>query len=106
IRALEAKLADLEGGEQALAFSAGMGAEGAAVLAHTRSGQQIVCVGDIYGGSFELLSANLPQVGITALFLRSDEVDKLPDVLTDNTSMVFFETPSNPGLEILDIAAI
>jgi cystathionine gamma-synthase len=106
IRALEAKLADLEGGEQALAFSAGMAAEAATFLAHTRSGQQIVCVGDIYGGSFELLSGNLPQVGITAVFLRSDEIDRLPDVLTDNTSMVFFETPSNPGLEILDIAVI
>src|ERR1700759_4191713 len=106
IRALEDKLADLEGGEQALAFSAGRAAEAATFLAHTRSGQHIVCVGDIYGGTFELLSTNLPQVGITAVFLRSDEGDKLPDVLTDNTSMVFFETPSNPGLEILDIAAI
>jgi cystathionine gamma-synthase len=106
IRALEAKLADLEGAEQALAFSAGMAAEAATFLAHTRCGQQIVCVGDIYGGTFELLSANLPQVGITAVFLRSDEIDRLPDVLTDNTSMVFFETPSNPGLEILDIAVI
>jgi cystathionine gamma-synthase len=106
ICALEAKLADLEGSEHALAFSAGMAAEAATFLAHTRSGEQIICIGDVYGGTFELLGDNLPQVGITTTFLRADEIDRLPDVLTDNTSLVFFETPSNPTLEIFDIAAI
>lgn len=106
ICALEAKLADLEGSEHALAFSSGMAAEAATFLAHTRSGEQIVCIGDVYGGTFELLGDNLPQVGITTAFLRADEIDRLPDVLTANTSMVFFETPSNPTLEIFDIAAI
>lgn len=106
ICALEAKLADLEGSEHALAFSSGMAAEAATFLAHTRSGEQIVCIGDVYGGTFELLGDNLPQVGITTAFLRADEIDRLPDVLTANTSMVFFETPSNPTLEIFDIATI
>lgn len=106
ICALEAKLADLEGSENALAFSSGMAAEAATFLAHTRSGEQIVCIGDVYGGTFELLGDNLPQVGITTTFLRADEIDRLPDVLTANTSIVFFETPSNPTLEIFDIAAI
>jgi cystathionine gamma-synthase/methionine-gamma-lyase len=53
IRSLEAKLADLEEGEQALAFSSGMAAEAAAFLAHTRAGEHIVCIGDVYGGTFE-----------------------------------------------------
>jgi cystathionine gamma-synthase len=106
ICALEAKLADLEGSEHALAFSAGMAAEAATFLAHTRSGEQIICIGDVYGGTFELLGDNLPQIGITTTFLRADEIDRLPDVLTDNTSLVFLETPSNPTLEIFDIAAI
>jgi cystathionine gamma-synthase len=65
IRSLEAKLADLEGGEQALGFCSGMAAEAATFLAHTRAGEHIVCVGDVYGGTFELLGDNLPQVGIT-----------------------------------------
>ena len=106
ICSLEAKLADLEGSEQALAFSAGMAAEAAMFLAHTRSSGQIACIGDIYGGTFELLSDSLPQLGITTTFLRADEIDRLPYVLNSKTSIVFFETPSNPRLEIVDIAAI
>jgi cystathionine gamma-synthase len=106
IRSLEAKLADLEGGEQALAFSSGMAAEAATFLAHTRAGEHIVCIGDVYGGTFELLGDNLPQVGITTTFLRADEVTRLPDVLSAHTRIVFFETPSNPTLEVFDIAAI
>lgn len=106
IRALEAKLADLEGGQQALAFSSGMAAEAATFLAHTRTGEHIVCLGDVYGGTFELLGDNLPQLGITTTFLRADELARLPEVLTDRTRIVFFETPSNPTLEVFDIAAI
>lgn len=106
IRALEAKLADLEGAEQALAFAAGMAAVSATLLAHTRPGQQVVAVGDIYGGTYELLDETLPHLGIATVFHPADELDRLPQVLTGDTSIVFLETPSNPKLEILDIAAV
>ncbi|MFJ7201066.1 MULTISPECIES: trans-sulfuration enzyme family protein [unclassified Streptomyces] len=106
VRATEAKLADLEGGEQALAFSSGMAAEAATFLAHCRTGDHIVCIGEVYGGTFELLGNNLPQVGITSTFLRADEVDRLPEVLTGRTRIVFFETPANPTLTVFDIAAL
>jgi cystathionine gamma-synthase/methionine-gamma-lyase len=106
IRSTEAKLADLEGGEQALAFSSGMAAEAATFLAHCRTGDHIVCIGEVYGGTFELLGDNLPQVGITTTFLRAAEVDRLPEVLTGRTRIVFFETPANPTLTVFDIAAI
>lgn len=106
ICALETKLADLEGSEHALAFSAGMAAEAATFLAHTRCGEHIVCIGDVYGGTFELLGDNLPQVGITTTFLRADEINLLPSALTENTRIVFLETPSNPTLDVVDISAI
>jgi cystathionine gamma-synthase/methionine-gamma-lyase len=106
IRATETKLADLEGGEQALAFSSGMAAEAATFLAHCRTGDHIVCIGDVYGGTFELLGDNLPQVGITTTFLRADEVHRLPEVLTGRTRIVFFETPANPTLTVFEIQAI
>ncbi|MEU3466063.1 PLP-dependent aspartate aminotransferase family protein [Streptomyces sp. NPDC006733] len=106
IRSTEAKLADLEGAEQALAFSSGMAAEAATFLAHCRTGDHIVCIGEVYGGTFELLGDNLPQVGITTTFLRADEVDRLPEVLSGRTRIVFFETPANPTLTVFDIAAI
>ena len=106
IRSVERKLADLEGAEAALAFSSGMAAEAATFLAHAHAGDHIVCIGDVYGGTFELLGVNLPQVGIETTFLLVSEVDRLPDVLTDRTRIVFFETPTNPQLELIDIAAV
>ena len=61
IRSLKTKLADLEGGEQAPAFSSGMAAEAATFLAHCRTGEQIICIGEVYDGTCELLGDNLPQ---------------------------------------------
>ncbi|HLR98277.1 aminotransferase class I/II-fold pyridoxal phosphate-dependent enzyme [Mycolicibacillus parakoreensis] len=104
--ATEAKLADLEGAQAALAFSSGMAAISAALLAHVRTGEQIVCVGDLYGGTYELLTENLPRLGITTAFLPAEHLDRLPAACTDATRVVFFETPSNPTLTVLDIAAV
>jgi cystathionine gamma-synthase/methionine-gamma-lyase len=106
IRSLERKLADLEDAETALAFGSGMAAEAATFLSHIKTGEHIVCLGDVYGGTFELLGENLPRLGIETTFLTAGEADQLPDVLTDRTRIVFFETPSNPNLDIFDIAAI
>jgi cystathionine beta-lyase/cystathionine gamma-synthase len=104
IQALEAKLAAIEGAEAALAFSSGMAAESALFLAHGRGG--IVCLGDAYGGTLELLSTQLPTLGIPGYFLLGDELDALPSVLKRGASLVFFETPTNPALELFDIEAI
>lgn len=106
IRALEGKLADLEHADAALAFASGMAAESATFLAHTRTGEKIVCIGDVYGGTFELLGEQLPRLGITTVFLRADEVARLPQVADQDTRIVFFETPSNPTLDVFDIAEI
>jgi cystathionine gamma-synthase/methionine-gamma-lyase len=106
IRALEAKLAALEGGELAWAFSSGMAAESATFLAYCKSGDHIVCIGDVYGGTFELLGKNLPDVGIETTFMLGSEVDRLADVMKPRTRVVFFETPTNPNMEVLDIERI
>lgn len=105
IRAVEAKLADLEGAAAALAFGSGMAAESACLLAYAHSGDHIVCIGDVYGGTFELLAVELPKLGITTTFLGADAVERLGAVLTQRTRLVFFETPTNPTLEVIDIAA-
>jgi cystathionine gamma-synthase/methionine-gamma-lyase len=106
IRAVERKLALLEGGELAFVFSSGMAAEAATFLAYCRAGDHIVCIGDVYGGTFELLADNLPNLGIQTTFLLGHEIDRLREALTERTRIVFFETPTNPNMEILDIAAI
>ena len=104
IQALEQKLASLEGAQSALAFASGMAAEAALFLTHGREG--IVCIGDAYGGTLELIGQQLPLLGIPTHFLLGDELDRLDPLLADGAQMVFFETPSNPTLEVFDIAAI
>lgn len=106
IRDVERRLALLEGGEQAVVFGSGMAAESATFFAHCRTGDHIVCIGDLYGGTHDLLSVNLPSLGITTTFLLASEIDRLSEVVTDRTRIVYFETPTNPTMGILDITAI
>ncbi len=104
IFALEAKLAALEGAEAAWAFCSGMAAEAALFFTHGREG--IACIGDAYGGTLELLGAQLPLFGVrTHLFLGS-ELDRLEACLREGCRLVFIETPTNPRMEVFDIAAL
>jgi cystathionine beta-lyase/cystathionine gamma-synthase len=104
IQSLEAKLAAIEGAEAALAFASGMAAEAALFLAHGRAG--IVCIGDAYGGTLELIGQQLPLLGIPTHLLLGTELDRLDELLVGGAGLVFLETPSNPTLEVFDIAAI
>jgi len=106
IRSVEEKLARIEGGEQAWVFSSGMAAESATFLAYCKAGDHIVCIGDVYGGTYELLASNLPELGISTTFLLGSELDGLEEAIGDKTRIVFFETPTNPNMEVFDIAAI
>lgn len=102
--ALEETLASLEGAELAWAFCSGMAAETALFLAHGREG--IVCIGDAYGGTLELLSSQLPLLDIPTHFILGNELDRLDALLTGGAKLVFFETPTNPTLELFDIRAM
>jgi cystathionine gamma-synthase len=104
IFALEQTLASIEGAEAAWAFCSGMSAETALFLTHGREG--IICIGDAYGGTLELLGQQLPQLGIQTHLILGREVDRLGKLLAGGARLVFFETPTNPILELLDIRAI
>lgn len=102
--ALEETMAHLEVAEAALAFCSGMAAEAAVFAQYGREG--IVCIGDAYGGTMELLADQLPLLGITTTFLLGSELDNLEAALQTGAKLVFFETPTNPTHEVFDIAAI
>ncbi|MBF8260248.1 MAG: cystathionine gamma-synthase [Actinobacteria bacterium] len=104
IRSVEAKLASLENAESALVFASGMAAEAALFFAHGRKG--IVCLGNAYGGTLSLLTDQLPLLGIPTYLLLGDETAKLEEVLKKRPGLVFFETPTNPTMEIFDIREI
>ncbi len=105
ITAVERQLALLEDSEGALVFSAGMAAISATCFAHGRRG--VVCVGDMYGGTMELVGSQLPHLGIRTRLLRDDEIDGLAEVLGEmRPSLVLLETPCNPTLAVRDVRAI
>ncbi len=104
IRELEQGLAGLEQAEAALAFGSGMAAISATLLAHGRKG--IVCVGDLYGGTQELLKNHCMALGIPVTFLFREEQNHLANELGEPDKLVYFETPANPNMAILDIRAI
>lgn len=104
IASLEKKLAGLEGAELAWAFCSGMAAEAALFFAHGREG--IVCLGDAYGGTLELLSSQISLLNIRSHLLLGNQLDLAESYLRDGCELVFLETPTNPTLEIFDIPAI
>lgn len=104
IASLEAKLAALEGAEAAWAFCSGMAAEAALFLTHGLEG--IVCLGDAYGGTLELLGTQLGLLGIRTHLLLGSQFEEAESHLSDGCRLVFLETPTNPTLEVLDIRRI
>lgn len=85
--ALEETMAAVEGAEAALAFCSGMAAEAAVFAQYGRDG--IVCLGDAYGGTLELLADQLPLLGIHTTFLLGSELDQLEAALTAGARLVF-----------------
>ncbi len=106
IRALEEKVAALEGGEAALAFSAGMAAISSAILGFVGSGDHVVAARSLYGAAYNFLNKKLPRIGASTTFVTSSRVEDFEKAIRPNTRLIYFETPSNPVLEILDIAAL
>jgi cystathionine gamma-synthase len=100
--ALEACLASLEGARFGLAFASGMAAEDA-VLRRLRPGQHLVIPHDAYGGTYRL-AARVLEADLTAVDLS--DLDALAAAWRPETAMVWVETPTNPLLGIVDIAAV
>jgi methionine-gamma-lyase len=106
IHALQAKMAALERGEAALAFASGMAAISSAVLGYIKAGDHVVAARSLYGAAYHFLDQKLPRLGASTTFVQSTRVEDFARALRPNTRLIYFETPSNPILEILDIAAL
>jgi len=106
IRALEEKLAALEGGEAALAFATGMAAISSAIMGYVKEGDHVVAPRMLYGAAYNFLNKKLPRMGAKVTFVPSNHVEELERAIRPNTRLIYFETPSNPTLEIIDMAAV
>ena len=102
--AVEAKIAELEGGSGAMLTSSGQAATLMSVMTIAGAGDHIICSAAVYGGTFNLLGVTLEKFGIETTFVNpEDDYDTLAKAFKDNTKAVLGETISNPSLVVLDI---
>lgn len=106
ITAVEEKVATLEGAEAAMLLSSGQAATTTALLGLLKAGDEIVCSSAIYGGTLHLIGDLLTRFGIRARFVSIEELSRPDEVLSPATRLLWFESPVNPTLRCLDIAAI
>ncbi|MCO6430243.1 MAG: cystathionine gamma-synthase [Deltaproteobacteria bacterium] len=103
--ALEENIASLEEGRYGICFSSGCAAM-SAVLHLLKSGDHVLACDDVYGGSFRLLDKVYLPLGIEYSMVSMDDPEKVAAEIRPNTKLIWIETPTNPLLKIIDIAAI
>ena len=106
VAALEAKLAELEGGEAGLCFASGMAAISALFLTHLSSGDHLILSDVCYAGVAELAHDILPKYGIAVSSVDTSNLDEIAAAVRPQTKLIHVETPANPILRLADIAAI
>lgn len=99
VGALEAQMAELEGAEAAIAFASGMGAISTMIFSLLQSGDEIIFLGPLYGGTRGMFEDVLPRFGITS---KSATVDTLEQAIGPNTRLIYGESPTNPTLRLHD----
>lgn len=105
-KAVEKKIAALEGGEEALLFSSGMGAISATLLTFLHPGDHLVSSRDIYGGTYKLMNEVLPSKGIEVTYVDPTDPDQIKAAVKENTKVFLFETLSNPLLKIFEVEKV
>ncbi|RUA11671.1 MAG: cystathionine gamma-synthase [Flavobacteriia bacterium] len=103
--ALERSLASIENGKYGLAFASGVAAIDA-VLKLLNPGDEVVSTVDLYGGTYRLFTKIFNRYGIKFHFVNMSDVINIEKYINDNTKMIWIESPTNPMLNIIDIAAV
>lgn len=98
------KMAMLEKSDDGFAFATGMAAIFASFAALLQSGDHIIATRSLFGSSHQILVKILPKWGITTTYVEATDTVKWEEAITKNTKMFFIETPSNPGLDIVDLS--
>ena len=106
VRVFEERLAALEGAEACVGTASGMSAMLAVCMTALQAGDHVVSARSIFGASQILLSGLMAKFGVETSFVEMTDLDAWRNAIRPNTKMVFFETPTNPLMEVGDIAAI
>jgi O-succinylhomoserine sulfhydrylase len=100
------KMCMLENTEDGLAFATGMAANYAAMAALLQQGDHVVASKALFGSCIQILTKILPKWGIMCTFVDGHEMSEWESAIQDNTKFLFCESPSNPGLHLIDLEAI
>ncbi|MAO23462.1 MAG: cystathionine gamma-synthase [Phycisphaerae bacterium] len=103
--ALEANIANLEGGKHGLCFASGVAATGA-VIHLLSSGDKVLLGDDVYGGTNRLFNRVFAQLGIETVMVDMTDLDAVKEAIDERTKLIWLETPTNPTLKIADIKAV
>ncbi|MGI3185168.1 methionine gamma-lyase [Nioella aestuarii] len=103
---LEQRMASLEGAEAGLALASGMGAVTSVLWTLLSPGDEVIVDKTLYGCTFAYMHHGLRKFGITITHVDLTEPDNLTAAMTDRTRVVYFETPANPNMRLVDIAAV
>lgn len=103
--ALENACAQIENGKYGLAFSSGVSATDA-VIRLLNPGDEVIASNDMYGGTYRLFSKLFEKFGIKFLYINQQDIKNVSDAITANTKLIWIETPTNPLMNIVDIAAV
>ena len=105
VREFENKMAALEGTDDAVATASGMAAIFASFMAHLKSGDHLISSRAVFGSTHTILTQYLPKWGIEVTLVDPVDTDTWQQAIRPSSKMFFVETPSNPGLDIIDLAA-
>ena len=106
VRNFEQRLASLEGGERCIATASGMAAIFTTCLGLLKAGEHIVASRSLFGPTVSLFNQVLSKLDISTSFVDLTDIDSWQAAIQDNTKVLFLETPSNPLIDVADIAAI
>lgn len=103
--ALENACAEIENGKYGLIFSSGVAATDA-VIRLLKPGDEVIASNDMYGGTYRLFSKLFEKFGIRFYYINQQEIKNISDAINANTKLIWIETPTNPLMNIVDIAAV
>ncbi|THD68918.1 aminotransferase class I/II-fold pyridoxal phosphate-dependent enzyme [Robertkochia marina] len=100
------KICKMEGAEDGYAFATGMSAVFSTFAALLNSGDHIVSCRSVFGSTHSLFTKYLPKWNIETSYFKAEEVENLPELIRPNTKVLYAETPTNPGVDVLDLQAL
>jgi cystathionine beta-lyase/cystathionine gamma-synthase len=103
--ALESAFAAIENGKYGLAFSSGVAATDS-VIKLLQPGDEVICGNDMYGGTYRLFTKVYEKFGIRFHYINMQDVENVRQFINDKTRLIWIETPTNPLMNITDIAAV